>query len=108
MKKSETKERVFYGVAKVKKAELISPSESQLMSYYIDYGYNNIDEVIDSMGVEEMLREWYTNTNFTHDFQLYQHSSSIYPVDWSSEYEEIDVVSEQEWKQTYEWNYGSI
>jgi len=108
MKKSETKERVFYGVAKVKKAELISPSESQLMSYYIDYGYNNIDEVIDSMGVEEMLREWYINTNFTQDFQIYQHSSSIYPVDWSSEYEDIDIISENEWKQTYEWNYGNI
>ena len=106
MKKSETKERVFYGVAKVKKAELISPSESQLMSYYIDYGFNNIDEVIETYGEEEMLREWYINTNFTQDFQMYQHSSSIYPVDWSSEYEDVDVVSQKDWEQIYSENYG--
>ena len=108
MKKSETKERVFYGVAKVKKAELISPSESQLMSYYIDYGYTTIEEVIDILGIQEMLREWYINTNFMVEFSHHQFNSNIFPIDWSSEYEDIDIVSEDEWKQTYEWNYGNI
>ena len=50
-------EKHYYAVVKVKKAELIKPSESQLMSYYIDYGYANVDEVIDDYGsIEESKR----------------------------------------------------
>ena len=101
----ETKERRFYGVAKVRKADLISPSESQLMSYYIDYGYSNIEEVLESLGEEEMLREWYINTNFTKDYQIHREQENILFIDWSSEYESVDVISESDWNRIYKENY---
>ena len=101
----ETKERRFYGVVKVRKADLLSPSESQLMSYYIDYGYNNIEEVLQAMGEEEMLREWYVNTNFTNDFITHRENQHINHLDWDSESEEVDVISEEEWSdyKKYSW-----
>ena len=101
----ETKERRFYGVVKVRKADLLSPSESQLMSYYIDYGYNNIEEVLQAMGEEEMLREWYVNTNFTNDFITHRENQHINHLDWDSESEEVDVISEEEWNdyKKYSW-----
>jgi len=102
----ETKEKRFYGVAKVRKADLISPSESQLMSYYIDYGYTNIEEVIEDMGQQEMLREWYVNTNFTKDYQTHRENQNIHFIDWSSEYESVDVISQKDWEQIYSENYG--
>jgi len=102
----DTKERQFYGVVKVRKAELIKPSESQLMSYYMDYGYNNIDEVIEDYGEEEMLREWYNNTNFTSEFQSHQSSSGIFPIDWDSDWEQVDVIAKKDWNDIYDNNYG--
>jgi len=101
----ETKEKQFYGVVKVKKAELIKPSESQLMSYYIDYGYNNIDEVLEDMGTKEMLREWYNNTNFTSEFQEHQSKSNIFPIDWDSDWEEVDVIDKKDWEIIYDNHY---
>lgn len=101
----ETKEKQFYGVVKVKKAELIKPSESQLMSYYIDYGYNNIDEVLEDMGIKEMLREWYNNTNFTSEFQEHQSKSNIFPIDWDSDWEEVDVIDKKDWEIIYDNHY---
>ena len=102
----DTKERQFHAVVKVRKAELIKPSESQLMSYYMDYGYTNIDDVIEDYGEEEMLREWYNNTNFTQEFQSHQLSSSIYPIDWDSEWEQVDVIAKKDWNDIYDNNYG--
>ena len=102
----ETKEKRFYGVAKVRKADLISPSESQLMSYYIDYGYGSVEEVIEDMGQEEMLREWYINTNFTKDYQIHRESENIHFIDWASEYESVDVISQEDWEKIYTENYG--
>lgn len=101
----ETKEKRFYGVVKVKKADLISPSESELMSYYIDYGYNTIEEVIKDMGEEEMLREWYVNTNFTSEFVTHREDHNISYLDWDSESEEVEVISEDEWNdlKKYTW-----
>jgi len=101
----ETKEKQFYAVVKVKKAELIKPSESQLMSYYIDYGYKNIDEVLEDMGTREMLREWYNNTNFTSEFQEYQSKSNIFPIDWDSDWEEVDVIDKKDWEIIYDNHY---
>jgi urate oxidase len=102
----DTKDRQFHAVVKVRKAELIKPSESQLMSYYMDYGYTNIDDVIEDYGEEEMLREWYNNTNFTQEFQTHQLSSSIYPIDWDSEWEQVDVIAKKDWNDIYDTNYG--
>jgi hypothetical protein len=101
----ETKEKRFYGVVRVKKADLISPSESELMSYYIDYGYNTIEEVIKDMGEEEMLREWYVNTNFTSEFVTHREDHNISYLDWDSESEEVEAISEDEWNdlKKYTW-----
>lgn len=104
-KNLETKEREFYAVVKVKKAELLKPSESQLMSYYIDYGYDNIDQVIEDYGMEEMLREWYNNTNFTSEFQNHQFKSNIFPIDWDSEWEQVDVIGKKDWEEIYDNHY---
>ena len=101
----ETKEREFYAVVKVKKAELLKPSESQLMSYYMDYGYDNIDQVIEDYGIEEMLREWYNNTNFTSDFQEHQKKSNIFPIDWDSEWEQVDIIEKEDWEEIYDNHY---
>ena len=101
----ETKEREFYGVVKVKKAELVKPSESQLMSYYIDYGYNTIDEVLEDMGAKEMIREWYNNTNFTSEFQEHQSNSNIFPIDWDSDWEEVDIIGKEDWEIIYDNHY---
>lgn len=102
----ETKEQVFYGVVKVRKAELIKPSESQLMSYYMDYGYDNINEVLQDYDVEEMLREWYNNTNFTSEFQQHQSKSNIFPIDWDSDWENVDIIDKEDWEDIYNNNYG--
>ena len=104
-KLGETKEREFYAVVKVKKAELLKPSESQLMSYYMDYGYTNIDDVVEDYGEEEMLREWYNNTNFTSEFQQHQEDSNIFPIDWDSEWEDVDIIDKKDWDSIYENNY---
>ena len=100
-----SKERKFYAVVKVRKAELIKPSESQLMSYYMDYGYTNIDDVVEDYGEEEMLREWYNNTNFTSEFQQHQEDSNIFPIDWDSEWEDVDIIDKKDWDSIYENNY---
>lgn len=105
-KLGETKEREFYAVVKVKKAELLKPSESQLMSYYMDYGYSSIEEVIEDYGIKEMLREWYNNTNFTSEFQKHQSKSNIFPIDWDSEWENIDVIDKKDWEIIYNNTYG--
>ena len=102
----ETKDKQYHAVVKVRKAELINPSESQLMSYYMDYGYSSIEEVIEDYGVEEMLREWYNNTNFTSEFQSHQSASGIYPIDWDSEWEQVDIIDGQDWNDIYQNNYG--
>jgi hypothetical protein len=105
-KLGETKEREFYAVVKVKKAELLKPSESQLMSYYMDYGYSSIEEVIEDYGIKEMLKEWYNNTNFTSEFQKHQAKSNIFPIDWDSEWENIDVIDKKDWEIIYNNTYG--
>lgn len=101
----ETKERRFYGVVKVKKADLISPSEGQLMAYYIDYGFNTIEEVIKEYGMEEMLREWYNNTNFTSEFTLHRQEQHINHLDWDSETEDVEVISKEEWEDYNKWSW---
>jgi hypothetical protein len=100
-----TNEAKYYAVVKVKKAELISPSESQLMSYYIDYGYTTISDVIEDYGESEMLREWYNNTNFTSEFQEYQSKSNIFPIDWDSDWEDVDIIDKADWDNIYESTY---
>ena len=101
----ETKERRFYGVVKVKKADLISPSEGQLMSYYMDYGFNTIEDVIKEYGVEEMLREWYVNANFTSDFILHRQDQNINHLEWDSEMEDVEVISKEEWEDYNKWSW---
>ena len=101
----ETKERRFYGVVKVKKADLISPTEGQLMSYYMDYGFNTIEEVIKEYGMEEMLREWYNNTNFTSEFTLHRQEQHINHLDWDSETEDVEVISKEEWEDYNKWSW---
>tara|TARA_R110000744_G_scaffold84403_1_gene165179 strand:- start:501 stop:815 length:315 start_codon:yes stop_codon:yes gene_type:complete len=101
-------EKHYYAVVKVKKAELIKPSESQLMSYYIDYGYANVDEVIDDYGsIEEVLREWYNNTNYLNEFFEHQSKSNIFGVDWDSEWEDVDMIEKVTWDSLYDSTYGS-
>ena len=100
-----SKERKFYAVVKVKKAELISPSESQLLSYYMDYGYTSIDGILNDYSIQEMLREWYNNTNFTSEFQQHQSDSNIFPIDWGSEWEDVDIIDKKDWDTIYENNY---
>ena len=102
----ETKENKFYGLVKVKKADIISPSEAQLMAYYIDYGYKNIEDVIKDYGQAEMLREWYINTNWTTEFQNHREEQNIHWIDWGSEFEDVEIISEKEWKRLWEQNYG--
>ena len=58
------------------------------------------------MGEQEMLREWYINTNWTTEFQNHRETQNIHWVDWDSEYEEVEVISESEWKRLWEQNYG--
>ena len=101
----ETKEKRFYGVVKVKKADLISPSEGQLMSYYMDYGFNTIEDVIKEYGVEEMLREWYVNANFTSDFILHRQDQNINHLEWDSEMEDVEVISKDEWEDYNKWSW---
>ena len=101
----ETKEKRFYGVVKVKKADLISPSEGQLMSYYMDYGFNTIEEVIKEYGEEEMLREWYVNANFTSDFILHRQDNNINHLDWDSETEDVEIISKEEWEDYNRWSW---
>lgn len=96
-KNCETKEKRFYGVVKVKKADLISPSESELLNYYIDYGYTTMLDILNDYTEEEMLREWYVNTNFSDDFSKYREGKNIDNLDWDSEYEIVEIISEQEW-----------
>ena len=102
---SQSTEKRFYGLVKVKKADLIAPTESQLLSYYIDYGFNNIEDVIKEYGEEEMLREWYVNTNFTYDNEQYRELNSINHIDWDSEYEEVEVLNKDEYSdyKRYSW-----
>jgi len=102
----ETKEKQFYAVVKVRRAELIKPSEFQLMAYYIDYGYKNIEEVIEDYGIEEMLIEWYNNTNFTSEFAQHQAKSNIFPIEWDSDWENVDVIDKEDWEDIYNNNYG--
>ena len=101
----ETKEKRFYGVVKVKKADLISPTEGQLMAYYIDYGFNTIEEVIKEYGIEEMLREWYNNTNFSSEFTLHRQDHNINHLDWDSESEDVEVISKEEWEDYNRWSW---
>ena len=101
----ETKEKRFYGVVKVKKADLISPTEGQLMAYYIDYGFNTIEEVIKEYGKEEMLREWYNNTNFSSDFTLHRQDHNINHLDWDSETEDVEIISKEEWEDYKKWSW---
>tara|TARA_B110000285_G_scaffold208008_1_gene247836 strand:+ start:648 stop:956 length:309 start_codon:yes stop_codon:yes gene_type:complete len=98
-------EKHYYAVVKVKKAELIKPSESQLMSYYIDYGYKNIDAVLDTLGEAEMLREWYINTTTTSMGLDNLSLGGIHPIDWDSEYEQIDVIDQVDWQELYDLHY---
>lgn len=101
----ETKENRFYGVVKVKKADLISPTEGQLLAYYMDYGFSTIEDVLTEYSKEEMLREWYVNTNFTYDNETHRQNHSIQHIDWDSEFEEVDVISEKEWNDYQKYSY---
>jgi|11_taG_2_1085331.scaffolds.fasta_scaffold06314_8 hypothetical protein len=103
-----TSEKKYYAVVKVRKAELIRPTESQLMSYYMDYGYNNVDEVVDDYGsLEEVLREWYNNTNYLNEFTEHQQQSNIFGIDWDSEWEQVDIIEKENWESIYNSTYVS-
>jgi hypothetical protein len=52
-----------------------------------------------------MLREWYNNTNFTSDFQEHQKKSNIFPIDWDSEWEQVDVIEKEDWEEIYDNHY---
>jgi hypothetical protein len=105
-KMSETKEKRFYAVVEVRKADIVSPSEGQLMSYYTDYGYKNVDEVIKDYGFEEMIREWYNNTNWSEDFSLHRENNNIHWVDFEKEYEDVRPIPQEEWERLWNSNYG--
>jgi hypothetical protein len=105
-KNSETKERQFYAVVEVRKADMVAPSEGQLMSYYTDYGYKNVDEVIEDYGFEEMIREWYNNTNWTEGFSEHREQNNILWADFDKEYESVRSVPQQEWERHQKLNYG--
>ena len=105
-KNLETKEREFFGVVKVKKAALINPSSAQLMSYYMDYGYNTIEEVLDEYSTSEMLREWYINQYLSEGYRMEDINRNIHPIDWDMEYEEVDVIDREDWMNIYENTYS--
>ena len=102
----ETKERQFYAVVEVRKADIVSPSEGQLMSYYTDYGYKNVDEVIEDYGMEEMIREWYNNTNWSEEFSAHREKNNIYWIDFEKEYEDVRPIPKDEWERLWKVNFG--
>ena len=105
-KMSETKDKQFYAVIDVRKLELVSPTEGQLMSYYTDYGYTNIEDVINDYGKDEMIREWYNNTNWTEQFSEHREKSNIYWIDSEKEYEEVTMIPKEECERLRQLNYG--
>lgn len=105
-KMSETKDKQFYAVVDIRKVEIVSPSESQLMSYYRDYGYTNIDDVIEDYGEDEMIREWYNNTNWTEEFNTHREKNRIYWIDSDREYEEVTTIPKEEWERLWKINHG--
>lgn len=105
-KMSETKDKQFYAVIDVRKVELLSPTEGQLMSYYTDYGYTNIEDVINDYGKEEMIREWYNNTNWTEQFSEHREKNNIHWIDSEKEYEDVTMIPKEECDRLRSINYG--
>jgi len=105
-KMSETKDKRFYAVVEVRKADIVSPSEGQLMAYYTDYGYKNVDEVIQDYGFEEMIREWYNNTNWSEEFSAHREKNNIHWVEFEKEYESVRPIPQDEWERLWNNNYG--
>lgn len=76
----------------------VSPTEEQLLTYFKDYGYTTIEEIVDGCGSWEMaIRDWFVNTNHSIDFKNYQNQNSIFRFENDNEDEEIELVDDDEW-----------
>lgn len=101
----ETKEKRFYGVVKSKKAEMVNPTESQILNHFMDYGYTTIQDIIRDYGEQDMLREWYINNKMCSEFYKARQEENIFHIDWDSEWETVEIVSKDTWEQLYNENY---
>lgn len=78
----------------------VSPTEEQLLAYFKGYGYNTIEEIVDGFGSWEMvIREWFVNTNYSVEFNNYQNDNRIFRFENDNEDEEIQLLSDDEWKE---------
>ena len=95
----------FYGVVKSKKAEMVNPTESQILNHFMDYGYTTIEDIIRDYGEQDMIREWYINNKMSSEFYKARQEENIFGIDWDSEWETVEVVSKDTWEQLYNENY---
>lgn len=79
----------------------VSPTEEQLLEYYKDYGLNTIEDILaDYDGSWEMvIRDWFVNTNYSVEFNNYQNDNRIFRFENDNEDEEIQLLSDDEWKE---------
>ena len=85
----------------LKQTMAVSPTEEQLLEYYKDYGHNTIEDILADYGGswEMVIRDWYVNTDFTQQHKDHQLSNNIYRFENDNEDEEVDLLSEDEWKE---------
>ena len=96
----------YYGMVMKKNALLISPTKEQLLHYFRDYGFESIDDIIEELGYEDMLRDWYVNTDWLESNWKYQSDNGIYPMDWEHDDEEVQKLSKDEWESIYKDTHG--
>lgn len=78
----------------------VSPTKEQLLEYYKDYGYNNIEDIVEEHGNgswEWVIRDWYVNTNFNQQYKEYQAKNNIFRFENDNEDEEVELLDEDEW-----------
>jgi hypothetical protein len=76
----------------------VRPTEEQLLSYYKDFGYDNIEAILDGQGSwEKVIRDWFVNTNFNQDYKDYQTINNIFGYE-GDEIEDVSIVSDTRWE----------
>jgi hypothetical protein len=94
-------EKKYYGSVIVKTLDLISPTESELMKYYSQYGFKNMNEVINDYGINDMLREWYNNTAYLR-FETVKKIPNIQKSDYYDFDAEVEVLMVDEFNEMVE------
>lgn len=81
----------------IKNTVAVSPTKEQLLNFFKEYGYLTLEDILEAhANWEEVIREWFVNTNLAPQCISYQNENNIYNID--DDVEDIELMSDDEYE----------